>query len=303
MKKVLACSCAAVLAVGLLLAAGLGWYFLSSRGQLLQAEMACNGGRADACEIAATGSLARGERGRALEFTGQACRHGSDTACGRMAEATIFGDGIAQSPAAGRAFLEEACDSGGLRKRLPLPVGLLACRRLGQALSAGEGVARDTKRATELFDRACGDGDALSCVGQAKLASSERAVQLQSAGCHLAEKTSRFPVILRIEASGAAVNESPLTDEEVEQRVRDVFTVRTDKTLFVFWARTLSPKSEADRERITRIVSTVQNSELTHVLLLGEFEEYAAAVSAACTAAGEPGMGLVPPPPPPPPLR
>jgi hypothetical protein len=305
MKKWLGCSCTAVIAVCLFVAAGLSWFFLSVHGQLLQRERACSDGNAAACLDAANGRRQRDEIGRALEHLGRACSLGIDSACGEMAEATVFGAGLEQAPATSQAFLEQACESGTLRKRLALPVGLLACRRLGRAAAEGREVTRDTRLASELLDLACAEGDAVSCVERARMTldgpdAAARRAKLWATACHLGGRDGVFPLVLHLMATRSEVNGVAVADEQLAGRLGDILGVREDKTLRVLWEEALQPPEPADLARVTWAVRTANASGASPVFLLGEFEGYAAAIAEACAAAGEPSEFPAPPPPPPP---
>jgi hypothetical protein len=307
MKKWLVVGCLGVCAIGLLIAVALGWYFLSEGGRILRMEMACNGGNGDECRNAADALRRQGYEARALVSMEKACALGQDAACGEMATAAILGTGLALAPDASRAFLEKACDSGAFRRRLPAPLGILACRRLGEALSSGHGLEKDSKRAAGFFDTACGEGDALSCGAQARLsmdreghaASAERGRSLQATACHLMHQQGLLPLLLRIDASGWTLSGTSGTEVEVAFRLRDILEIRRDKRVHILWAREVSARTPSGLERLTSATETARSAGADPVLVLGEYEEYEAAVATSCNAAGEVWTGFLPPPPPP----
>ena len=163
MKKWLAAGCLLVSGACLILGAGLGWLFLTDGGRLMRAELACSAARTAECRYAATAHRVRGNEARALPFASRACTLGDNPACDETATASVFGEGLRFAPEVSRPFLEQTCESAAMRRRLSMPVGILACRRLGDALASGQSLAKDASRAGVMFDTACGDGDALSC--------------------------------------------------------------------------------------------------------------------------------------------
>lgn len=303
MKKWLVIGCLGVGALVLLAVSALAWFFFSSRGRLLRTEMACNGGSAAECRMAAEAHRLRGAGGKAVGFERQACTAGSDDACSDLAVSAVFGDALALNPDAAGAFLEQACDSGALRRRLDPPLGILACRRAGTALASGAGLAKSPARSAELLDTACGDGDAYSCgalAGQGATAP-ERRRQSSEMACHPKPPSNLIPLILQVEAAGWTLNGTRGTEEDVASRLRDVFSVRKERTVRIFWSREISPESPLDLARIADAATEVRAAGAETVLVLGPYEEYEASVAASCAALGEVWEGFAPPPPPPPP--
>lgn len=125
-------------------------------------------------------------------------------------------------------------------------------------------------------------------AAESKPADPEQGRRLDERVCHLGRgQVSARPLLLRVDSAGWTLNNEPSTDEKTAARLSDIFMVRENKTVHLFWARGTAPDGAGGSERIKSAATALVSAGGGPILLLGDYETYEAAVTAACNAIGE----------------
>jgi TonB family protein len=148
-----------------------------------------------------------------LESLEKCCQKQDGEACLHLAEAYIFGDGIARRPEKAVAFLESACFGVPQEKGCGIfPMVPLSCRRLAQMYDRGEKpVAADWARAAGFYWRASENGDAVASAALSRLHA--------TGGPNLAKnvKQSRLHAMKACGQKGLLTRSCGATDQQVAE--------------------------------------------------------------------------------------